>query len=64
MVPLAVEEHTPTSLAMYSAPTEGTRPDAASVVLESLTNLEIDALEIWGGSDELGFSDVGASSNT
>ena len=59
----AVEEHTSTSSAMYSAPAEVTRPEAASVVPESPTNLEIDALEIGGGSDELGFSDAGASSD-
>ena len=64
VVPLGVEDDTLTSSAMHLTPAEVTRPKAASVVLESPTNLEIDALEIGGGSDELGFSDAGACSNT
>ena len=49
---------------MQPSPAEVTRPEAASVVLESPGNLEIDALEIGGGSDELGFSDAAAGSDT
>ena len=52
------------SSAMHPSPAEVTRVEAASIVLESPTNLEIDALEIGGGSDELGFLDVVASSDT
>ena len=40
------------------------RPKEALIVLESPANLEIDALEIGGGSDELGFEDAVAGSNT
>ena len=46
------------SSAMHLSPAEVTRAEASLVVPESPTNLEIDALEIGGGSDELGFSDV------
>ena len=59
-----IEDNTSTSLAMHSSPVEVTRAEAALVVSESPTNLEIDALEIGGGSDELGFSDAVAGSNT
>ena len=43
---------------------EVTRPEGVSVVPESPRNLEIDALEIGGGSDELGFEDAAAGSDT
>ena len=59
-----VEDDTPTSLAMHLAPSEVTRAEAASVVPEIPTNIEIDALEIGGGSDELGFLDTSAHSDT
>ena len=64
MVPPTVEDDTPTSLAMHPSLVEVTRAEAASVVPESPTNLEINALEIGGGSDELGFSNAGAGSDT
>ena len=64
MVPPSIKDDTPTSLTMHLALAKMTRAEAASVVPESLTNLEIDALEIEGGSDELGFSDVDASFDT
>ena len=53
-----IQDDSPTSLAMHPSPTKVTRSEAASVVPESPANLEIDALEIGGGSDELGFEDV------
>ena len=59
-----VEEDSPRSLAMQPSPSEVTRPAGALVVPESHGNLEIDALEIGGGSDELGFEDTTASSDT
>ena len=59
-----VQEDSPRSPAMQPSPTEVTRPKAASVVPESPGNLEIDALEIGGGSDELGFEDAAAGSDT
>ena len=59
-----LQEDSPRSPPMQSSPAEVTRPDAASVVPESPGNLEIDALEIDGGSDELGFSDATAGSDT
>ena len=59
-----VLEDSPRSPAMHPSPAEVTRPEAASVVPESPGNLEIDALEIGGGSDELGFEDAGAGSDT
>ena len=59
-----VEEDSPRSPAMQPSPTEVTRPEGASVVPESPRNLEIDTLEIGGGSDELGFEDAAAGSNT
>ena len=40
-----------------------TRSEAASVVPESPANLEIDTLEIGGGSNELGFEDTAAGSD-
>ena len=46
------------------SPAEVTRPEGASVVPESPGNLEIDALEIEGGSDELGFEDTAAGYDT
>ena len=58
-----IQEDSPTSLAMHPSPAEVTRSEAASVVPESPTNLEIDALEIGGGSDELGFEDAAAGSD-
>ena len=64
VVPLAIEDDTPTLSVMHLASAEVTRSEAASVVPESPTNLEFDALEIGGGSDELGFSDAGANSDT
>ena len=59
-----VQEDSLRSPAMHPSPVEVTRPEAALVVLESPGNLEIDALEIGGGSDELGFEDAAAGSNT
>ena len=59
-----IQEDSPTSSAMHPSPVEVTRPEAASVVLKSPANLEIDALEIEGGSDELGFEDTTAGSET
>ena len=59
-----IQEDSPTSPAMHPSSAEVKRPEEASVVLESPANLEIDALEIGGGSDELGFKDVAASSDT
>ena len=49
---------------MQPSPTEVTRPQATSIVPESPANLEIDALEIRGGSNELGFEDATAGSDT
>ena len=49
---------------MQSSPAEVTRSEATSIVPESPGNLEIDALEIGGGSDELGFEDAVAGSDT
>ena len=57
-------EDSPRSPAMQPSPAEVTRPKGASVVRESPKNLEIDALEIGGGSDELGFEDTAAGSDT
>ena len=59
-----VQEESLRAPAMQSSPAEVTRPEAASVVPESPGNLEIDTLEIGGGSDELGFEDAAASSDT
>ena len=59
-----VQEDSPRSPAMQPSPAEVTRPEAASVVPESPGNLEIDALETRGGSDELGFEDAVAGSDT
>ena len=59
-----IQEDSPTSSAMHPSPAKVTRPEAVSVVPESPANLEIDALEIGGGSDELGFEDATASSDT
>ena len=59
-----IQEDSPRSPAMQPSPMEVTRPEGASVVPESLGNLEIDALEIGGGSDELGFEDAVAGSDT
>ena len=59
-----VEENSPRSPAMQPSPAEVTRPKGASVVPESPGNLEIDTLEIGGGSDELGFEDIVAGSDT
>ena len=60
MVPPAVEDDTPMSLAMHPSLAEVTRTEATSVVPKSPTNLEINALNIGGGSDELGFSNAGS----
>ena len=49
---------------MQPSSAEVTRPEGASVVPESPGNLEIDALEIGGGSDELGFEDTAVGSDT
>ena len=49
---------------MHLSLVEVTRPKAASVVPKSPGNLEIDALEIGGGSDELDFEDAAAGSDT
>ena len=59
-----VEEDSPRSPAMQPSPVEVTRPEGASVVPESPGNLEINALEIGGGSDELGFEDTAVGSDT
>ena len=59
-----IEDDTPTSSAMHPSSAEVTRAETALVVPESPTNLEIDALEIEGGSDELGFSDAVVGSDT
>ena len=59
-----VQEESPRAPAMQPSPAEVTRPEVASVVPESPGNLEIDALEIGGGSDELGFEDAAAGSDT
>ena len=59
-----VQEDSPRSPPMHPSPVKVTRPEAASVVPESSANLEIGSLEIGGGSDELGFSDAAASSDT
>ena len=59
-----LQEDNPRSPAMHPSPAEVTRPEATSIVPESPRNLEIDALEIGGGSDELGFSDAAAGSDT
>ena len=59
-----IQEDSPTSPAMHPSPAEVRRQEEVSVVPESPTNLEIDALEIGGGSDELGFKDVVAGSDT
>ena len=64
VVPPGVEDDMPTLSAMHLAPSEVRRPEAATVVPESSTNLEINALEIGGGSDDLGFSNAGAGSDT
>ena len=48
---------------MQPSSAEVTRPEAASVVPESPTNLEMGSLEIGGGSNELGFEDTVAGSN-
>ena len=59
-----VQEDSPRSPAMHPSPVEVTRPEAAFVVPESPGNLEIDVLEIEGGSDELGFEDAAVGSDT
>ena len=59
-----VQEENPRAPAMQPSPAEVIRPEVASVVSESPGNLEIDALEIGSGSDELGFEDVAAGSDT
>ena len=64
MVRCHIQDDNPTSSAMHPSPAEVTRPKATSVVPESPTNLEIDALEIGGGSDELGFEDAVAGFDT
>ena len=64
MVSRGIEDDTPTSSAMHSSPAELTRAEATSVVPKSPTNLEINALDIGGGSDKLGFSDAVGGSDT
>ena len=64
MVHHRVREDSPRSPAMQPSPAEVTRPEGASVVPESPANLEIGSLEIGGGSDELGFEDAVAGSDT
>ena len=64
MVRRRIQKDSPKSPAMHPSPTEVTRPEATSVVPESPENLEIDALEIGGVSDELGFEDAAASFDT
>ena len=59
-----VEEDSPRSPTMRPSLAEVTRPKGATVVLESPGNLEIDVLEIGGGSDELGFEDTAVDSDT
>ena len=59
-----VEEDSPRSPAMQPSPAEVTRPEGVLVVLESPGSLEIDTLEIGGGSDELGFEDTAAGFDT
>ena len=49
---------------MQPSPAEVTRPEGVWVVPESPGNLEIDTLEIGGGSDELGFEETAAGSDT
>ena len=49
---------------MQLSPAEVTRPEGALVVPESPGNLKSNALEIGGGSDELGFEDAVAGSDT
>ena len=64
MVRRRIQEDSPRSPAMHPSPAGVIRQEAASVVPESPANLEIDALEIGGGSDELGFEDAVAGSDT
>ena len=64
MVRRPIQEDSPTSPAMHPSPAEVTRLEVVSVVPESPTNLEISSLEIGGGSDELGFEDTAAGSDT
>ena len=64
MVQFRVQEDSPRSPPMHPSPAEVTRPEAASVVPESPGNLEIRSLEIGSGSDELGFEDAAAGSDT
>ena len=59
-----VQEDSPRSPPMHPSPTEVTRAEAALVVPESPGNLEIDALEIGVGSDELGFEDAAVGFDT
>ena len=59
-----VQEDSPRSPAMQLSPAEVTRPEGASIVPKSPANLEIGSLEIGGGSDELGFEDAVAASDT
>ena len=51
MVRRRVQEDSPRSPPMHPSPAEVIRQEAASVVPESPRNLEIDALEIGGGSE-------------
>ena len=64
LVHRCVEEDSPRSPAMQPSPAEVIRPEEASVVPESPGNLEIGFLEVGGGSDELGFEDAVAGSDT
>ena len=59
-----LQEESPRAPAMQPSSAEVTRPEAALVVPKSLGNLEIDALEIGSGSDELGFEDAAVGSDT
>ena len=64
LVHLRVQEDSPRSSIMQPSPAEVTRSEATLVVPESPANLEIGSLEIGGGSDELGFEDAVAGSDT
>ena len=59
-----IQDDSLTSSAMHPSLAKVIRPEAALVVPESPANLEIDALEIGGGSDELGFEDAIVGSDT
>ena len=54
-----IQDDSPTSSTMHPSPAKVKRPESVSVVPESPANLEIE-----GGSDELGFEDAAAGSDT